>query len=143
MIALDTNVLVYAHRPEYSFHSAAGVLIRSLAEGAARWAIPWSCLHEFYAVVTNPRIHRTPSSPTLAWEQIEAWLESPTLSVLAEAAGHLSTVRDLSLAARTVGAQIHDARIAAVCLEHGVSELITMDRDFSRFPALRVRSLLA
>jgi predicted nucleic acid-binding protein len=37
---------------------------------------------------------------------------------------------------------VHDARIAALCLSHGVYELWSGDRDFSRFPALRVRNPL-
>ena len=40
------------------------------------------------------------------------------------------------------GAAIHDARIAAICLDHGVDELWTCDRDFSRFPDLRTRNPL-
>lgn len=36
----------------------------------------------------------------------------------------------------------HDARVAALCLRHGVRELRTADRDFSLFPALRVRNPL-
>jgi predicted nucleic acid-binding protein len=45
---------------------------------------------------------------------------------------------DLSFA----GAQVHDARIAALCLHHGVTELWTADRDFGRFPELRTRNPL-
>jgi len=41
---------------------------------------------------------------------------------------------------KVAGPRIHDARIAAVCLAHGVTELWTADRDFSRFPALRTRN---
>lgn len=32
------------------------------------------------------------------------------------------------------GNLVHDAHIAALCIEHGVSELLTGDRDFSRLP---------
>lgn len=35
------------------------------------------------------------------------------------------------------GPMIHDARIAAICLSHGVKKLWTCDRDFARFPSLR------
>jgi hypothetical protein len=40
------------------------------------------------------------------------------------------------------GAKVHDARIAALCLSHGVAELWTADRDFSRFPSLTTRNPL-
>ena len=40
------------------------------------------------------------------------------------------------------GPLVHDARIAALCVSHGVHELWTADRDFGRFPALQVRNPL-
>jgi predicted nucleic acid-binding protein len=76
MIALDTNILVYAHRRDSRWHEAASRVVRELAEGR----------------VTGPRIH--------------------------------------------------DARIAALCLHHGVRELSSADRDFSRFPRLATRNPL-
>lgn len=143
MIALDTNVLVYAHRPEYALHAPARALLRDLAGGALPWAIPWPCLHEFYATVTNSRIHRPATGPHEAWDQLDAWLESPGLVLLTEGAGYARHLRELTTTAGVTGALVHDARIAAICLSHGVRELITMDRDFGRFPLLRTRSLLA
>src|SRR5262249_10499698 len=41
-------------------------------------------------------------------------------------------------AGRVVGPRIHDARIAALCQLHGVRELWTTDRDFTRFPGVTV-----
>lgn len=43
------------------------------------------------------------------------------------------------LSSRSSGNLVHDAHIAALLLEHGVDELWTHDRDFTRFPGLRVR----
>jgi len=45
--AIDTNILVYAHREDSLFHEAAFRRVVELAEGPATWAIPWSCVHEF------------------------------------------------------------------------------------------------
>jgi predicted nucleic acid-binding protein len=39
---------------------------------------------------------------------------------------------------KIAGAQVHDARIVALCLQHGVKELWSADRDFGRFPILAV-----
>ena len=138
MIAVDTNILVYAHREDSPFHGAASERISELAEGSAMWAIPWPCLHEFLAIVTHPRIY-TPASPlTRALDQVDAWIESPTLVLLAEAAEHWSTLRALLTAGRIVGPRVHDARIVALCRQHGVRELWSADRDFSRFAGLSV-----
>jgi hypothetical protein len=61
---------------------------------------------------------------------------------LHEFSTHLRTPRSLAVDGRATGGALHHARIAALCLDHGVSELLTADRDFSRFPALRVRNPL-
>ncbi len=140
MIAVDSNILVYAHREDSPWHAAAVDCVRSLAEGRAPWAIPWPCLHEFLAVATHPRIYAPPTPLELAVDQVEAWLGSPSLVLLAEGAGHWARLSALVRGGQAAGPKVHDARVAAICLEHGVDELWTIDRDFSRFPALRVRN---
>lgn len=142
MIALDSNLLVYAHRSESPLHSRAVECVRTLAEGRAAWAIPWPCIHEFFAVVTNTRIFSPPTAPGVAMKAIEAWLASPTLHLLAETPDHWQTLRALLEGSRLVGARVHDARIAALCIQHGVSELWSADRDFRRFPSIAVRNPL-
>lgn len=138
MIAVDTNVLVYAHREDSPFHAAAAARVAALAEGRAPWAIPWPCLHEFLAIVTHPRIYAPPTPLARALDQAEAWLESPSLALLAEPAAHWSTLRPLLEGGRIAGPQVHDARIVALCQQHGVRELWSADRDFSRFAGLTV-----
>lgn len=143
MIAVDTNILVYAHREDADWHDAAARAIAGLAEGPAEWAVPWACLHEFVAIVTHPRIFKTPTPGRLAFGQVEAWLESPTLVVLSENEDYLDVLRDTALASRVTGPRVHDARVAALCVSHGVRELWTADRDFSLFKGLKTRNPLA
>lgn len=138
MIAVDTNLLVYAHRRDAEFHRVAAERVKTLAEGRTAWAIPWPCVHEFFAIATHPRIYAPPTPVALASAQIDAWLESPTLTLLAESGRHWGELRGLLEAARLQGPAVHDARIAALCLQHGVSELWSADRDFGRFPRLKV-----
>ncbi|MBC7772121.1 MAG: PIN domain-containing protein [Pyrinomonadaceae bacterium] len=138
MIAIDTNILVYAHRRDSEFHSRAVTSIRSLAEGSIPWAIPWPCLHEFVAIATHPRIFSPPTSLDAALKQIEYWMESPSLMLLAESTGYWGTLRQTLSKCRVAGPQVHDARIAALCIDHGVKTLWSADRDFSRFTSLHV-----
>lgn len=138
MIAVDTNLLVYAHRADSPFHDAADACVAQCAESAEPWAIPWPCLHEFFAIVTHPRIYAPPTPPGRALDQIDAWLESPSLVLLAETGLHWPQLRALLSKARIAGPAVHDARIAALCLQHGVRQLWSADRDFGRFGALRV-----
>ena len=142
MIAADTNILVYAHRRDSRFHEPAAAALRGLAEGRAPWAIPWPCLREFFSVCTHPRGYDPPSSPEQACAQVDAWLESPSLTLIGEGGAHWKTLRGLLTSGKVAGPLVHDAAIAALCLAHGVRELWTVDRDFSRFPALRVRNPL-
>lgn len=142
MLAVDTNVLVYAHRRDSPFHEPAARAVRELAESPADWAIPWPCVHEFYSVVTHPRIYRTPSTPAQALAQLEQWCASPSLVLLAETREHMDILAALLRAGKVVGPVVHDARIAALCRAHGVRELLSLDRDFSRFPSITTRSVL-
>jgi toxin-antitoxin system PIN domain toxin len=138
VIAVDTNILVFAHREDSPFHEAAAKRVTELAEGPAVWAVPWPCVHEFLAIVTHPRIYAPPTPLPRALEQVDAWLESPTLALLTESPAHWPTLRTLLVSGRIAGARVHDARIAALCQQHGVRELWSADRDFSRFPNLVV-----
>jgi toxin-antitoxin system PIN domain toxin len=142
MIAVDTNLLVYAHREDAPWHDAAYGRIRELAEGRTAWAIPWPCLHEFLAIVTHPRIYAPPTPLAVAVDQVEAWLESPSLTLLAESEIHWPALRTALQEGRVAGPLVHDARVAALCRLHGIRELWSADRDFSRFPGLPLRNPL-
>lgn len=142
MDAIDTNILVYAHRGESPFFAAASRILIDLAGKSERWAIPWPCLHEFYAVVTNAKIFAQPTPVAMALDQIAALLESPSLVLLTETDRHWAVLRDIMATTPVRGIKIHDAKIAAICLQHNVRELWTADRDFSRFPQLKTRNPL-
>ena len=144
MLAVDTNILVYAHRRETREHSRALQTVRELAEGRSTWAIPWPCLYEFFSVVTNRRIWKQAASePVQAEEQIQAWVDSPSLRLIGETEEFWPVLRGLLERPRVRGPVVHDARVAAICLAHGVEALLTRDRDFSLFPELALRNPLA
>ncbi|MDX2091600.1 MAG: PIN domain-containing protein [Kofleriaceae bacterium] len=137
MLAVDTNVLVYAHRREPSEHDQAFEIMRGLVEGSAPWAIPWQCVYEFFSVVTNIKIWKAAAStPEQASKQIAAWFVSPELRLLAEPDGFATTLAGFLGQPRVRGPIVHDARVAAICAAHGVERLLTRDRDFSLYPTL-------
>ncbi len=143
MTAVDTNILVYAHRTDSGeFHEPALRRLTDLAEEQERWAIPWPCIHEFLAIVTHPRIYDPPSSRAKALESVSVWLSSPGSRAIGEGPGYFDSLRRLVDEGRVAGGMVHDARVAAICLHHGVTVLWTADRDFSRFPALRTQNPL-
>jgi toxin-antitoxin system PIN domain toxin len=141
VIAVDTNVLLYAHRSDSPWHEAATRCLRELAHRP--WAIPWPCVHEFLAIATHPRIFDPPSPIEDALGALESWRAVPTTAFLAEAEGYADVLAAVLREARVVGPRVHDARIAALCRQHAVTELWTADRDFSRFPGLATRNPLA
>lgn len=142
MIAVDTNILVYAHREDSEWNAPAYGCLESLAQGKGAWAIPWPCVHEFLAIVTHPRIYDPPTPLPLALEQVDAWLEAPGLVLLSEPGEYWPEFRRAVEAGQVTGGRVHDARVAALCRVHGVRELLTADRDFSRFPSLALRNPL-
>lgn len=142
MIALDTNILVHAHRQDASLHEAARQTVKELAESNRPWAICFHSLVEFYGVVTQPRIWRDASTPQQAFRQVNAWKAAPSLRILQDSADCLEALEKLAIHSKVQGALVHDARIAACCITHGVTELWTVGRDFSRFPELRTRNPL-
>ena len=88
MIAIDTNLLVYAHRSDTPSHDAALRLLQQLAESSEPWAIPWPCVHEFIAVVTGPAFGKWATPLELALDTLRQILAQPRCPVLAETDGH-------------------------------------------------------
>lgn len=137
MKAVDTNLLVYAHREESPCCASARDVLRALVEGAEPWALPFPVLVEFLAVVTHPRIYAPPSPMKAALREVEGLLASPSARLLVESEDSWRTLAGVLAESGTTGPGVHDARVAALCIENGVGELLSVDRDFSRFPRLR------
>jgi uncharacterized protein len=142
VIALDTNLLVHAHRADSPHHPAALAAIAQAAAHPGGWAIPWPCTHEFVSVVTGRTFGATRTPLPVAFDALDAWFAHPRCRAIGETAGHPVVLRRLMERADLAGGAVHDARIAAICLEHSVEELWTSDRDFARFPDLRIRDPL-
>lgn len=140
MIAIDTNILVYAYDEASPAHDRALAAMDRLAREPA-WGLPWIVAGEFYAVLTNSRLWREPHFDE-ALAALDAWIATPGARLLSEPPGHWPRLRALLASARPRGFKVHDARIAAVCLAAGVSELWTTDGDFSWYPGLHVRNPL-
>jgi toxin-antitoxin system PIN domain toxin len=143
LIAVDTNILVYATREDSPHHRAAAALLRDLAEGAEPWGLPWPCVYEFVKVVTHPRVFVRPTSLEDAVEAAEAMMDSPSVVLLGQGSAHRGHFRRMVLDGQSTGNRAHDAHVAALATEHGVKELLTADRDLARFPGIRVRNPFA
>lgn len=140
MIALDTNILVHAHRRGTAHHEQALALLRRLSEGPEPYALFWPSLYEFLRVVTHHRVFDPPSTAGEALEAVRDFLAPPVVRVLSETTRHPSLLDRVLQESRVTGNLIHDAHLVALALEHGVHELLTLDDDFARFPQLSSRN---
>jgi uncharacterized protein len=137
LIAVDTNVLIYAHRRETKRHARALKALKTLAEGDAPWGLPVFCIAEFIRVVTHLRVFTPPSDLRTALDFVDRLLESPTVRLLLPGQTYPSVFRSICETAEVRGNLAFDAQIVASCIEHGVRELLTADRDFARFDAIK------
>ena len=139
MIAVDTNVLIYAHRTETDLHDTAVAELARLAEGNDLWALPVFCVTEFLRVVTHRRVFNPPSTPSEAFDFIKNLIAAPTCVVVRPEAGFLDHLEAAVRQADARGNLVFDAQIAALCREHGIATILTRDQDFKRFDGLQVR----
>jgi toxin-antitoxin system PIN domain toxin len=140
LIAVDTNILVYAHREEAPEHRRALAALTELAEGEAAWALPVFVIGEFLRVVTHPRMPR-PTPAADAVTAIDRLLASPSVRVLSPGRGYWQILKETAEEARVHGNLFIDAQIVAVCLEGGATTVLTEDRDFRRFAGITIRRL--
>jgi len=142
VIAVDTNILIYAHRIESERHEAAAARLVALGEGVERWALPVFCVTEFMRVVTHRRVFNPPSTVAQAADFIEAVVASPSCEIVQPGAEFMAWLLATAREADSQGNLMFDAQIAAVCREHGIERILTNDSDFERFGALHVQRLM-
>ena len=139
MLAVDTNVLVYAADADSQFHSPCRDWLERQRSRPDAWYTTWAILYEFLRVTPHPRVMRRPWSLAVAWEFVTALLASPGLAVLVPTLRHADVAAELiSEMPHLAGNLLHDAHTAILMREHGVTRICTRDSDFHRFPFLEV-----
>jgi hypothetical protein len=141
VIAVDTNILVYAHRVEAPKHRLALARLEKLAGGGVPFGIPVFCLGEFVRVVTHRRVFDPPSTLEQALGALRALLISPSARILNPGDDFFQNLTAAAHEARATGNLAFDAQIVAVCREHGVGTILSEDRDFQRFTRFQVVGL--
>ncbi len=139
MLAVDTNILVYAADSDSPFHAPCRHWLEQQRGRPDAWFTTWAILYEFLRVTTHPRVMRRPWNAAAAWQFVAALLAAPGLSVL------IPTERHADVAAQVIaemphlsGNIMHDAHTAILMREHGITRICTRDTDFNRFPFLEV-----
>jgi toxin-antitoxin system PIN domain toxin len=136
---VDTNILAYAVNRDCEEHPAAAEAVRAWLSGPVPWSLTWGIVYELLRVVTHPRIFPRPLTADRALQFLDPILSSDLVSVVGPTSRHedllRSTVRETG---RPAGNLFHDLHTAVIMREHGISEIMTADTDFRKFPFLRV-----
>lgn len=133
---------MYAYHSAAPQHEAARGALKDLAEGDGSWGLPVFVLTEFLRVVTHHHGPlRRPASGPDAMRAIDDLLRSPSARVLFPGRRFLPLLRGLVHEGDVRGNLVFDAQVAAVCLEHGATTILTQDKDFHRFSGITVRGI--
>jgi uncharacterized protein len=133
---LDVNVLLAAHRDDHpDFETARTWLDRTLAERTP-FAVLDIVAGAFLRIATNRRIFAIPTPVDEAFGYLKALRGQPAHAMLSPGPRHLALLQQLCADGEATGDLIADAQLAAIALEHAC-ELISFDRDFTRFSELR------
>ncbi|MCU0247410.1 MAG: PIN domain-containing protein [Bryobacter sp.] len=138
MIAIDTNLLVYAQRAESPQHLLALQVIEEAAAWGAGWGIPTPCVAEFWRVVTHPNLRPKPTSPERARRFLIGLADAGAQFFLPKH-GFPERLLELGVKHDLRGRRLFDCQIALTCVDAGVQEIWTADRKFVRLPGLAVR----
>ena len=141
MIVPDINLLVYAYNEAAPLHAHAKAWWETLISGENPVGLAWAVVLGFVRLVTHPAVLETPLPPEAALDRVDAWLAREGVRILEPGPRHLRIVRDLFTATGVAAGLTTDTHLAAVAIEHQ-AELHSNDRDFERFPGLRLRNPL-
>ena len=143
MIAVDTNLLVYAHRSLVSEHGGARRAIEAACADPRGWGISLASVSEFWAVVTHRMSRGRPSRPGEASAFLRALVEDGGMQIWTPGVGFAERLSQLAVDLQVSGVRIFDLQIGLTAFEQGAHELWTHDTAFVRIPGLRVRDPLA
>jgi hypothetical protein len=138
MIAVDTNLLIYAHRAGIPEHRAARRAIQRASDNERGWGISAASIGEFWSIVTHPAISSRPSRPAEAATFLTALVQTGAMQVWLPGSGFAERIMQLACDLDVSGVRIFDLQIALTAFENGASELWTHDARFVRVPGLRI-----
>jgi toxin-antitoxin system PIN domain toxin len=142
MVLLDVNVLVYAHREDSRHHREYFRWLEDLINSDHSYGLSDYVLSGFLRVVTHPSVFNPPSRMNQALAFVQELRDHPTCTLISPGPRHWDIFVRLCKTADIKGNLVPDAFLAALAIESG-SEWVTADRDYHRFPGLRVRHPLA
>ena len=142
MILVDANLLLYAEDQHSPQHKVAREWWDTQLSGASPVCLSWTILCAFIRIGTNPRVFDHPLSLVQAIARVQSWLEQPCTRIIRPTERHWAVLKEMLTDGQAAANLVMDAHLAALAIEHGC-ELISTDKDFSRFPKLKWRNPIA
>ena len=137
MILVDANLLLHAYNASSDRHAGARNWLEEVMSGSEPVGLAWVTILAFLRIGTNPRVFPYPLSPAEASEIVSQWLQRPMVMILGASERHWDSLSGLLTTTQSRGPLVMDAHLAALAIEHG-AVLCSTDRDFTRFPGLRI-----
>lgn len=141
MIVLDANVLLYAYDLHSEKHAKARAWVERVFSDGTPIGLPWQTVAAFLRVVTNPKLPGNRFTLEEASKVVDSWLDQPNVRLLAPGDQHWPVLKQMLMEGQARGPLVSDAQLAALTIEYG-GILQTTDRDFTRFPGLRLNNPL-
>ena len=132
-----TPIYCDAYVPHSEHHEPARRWLETIFSQPEPVGLSWATILAFLRISTTPEIFQYPFSLAEAVAIVSGWLEPPRGPTWSLAIGIGKIVRELLTKGQAHGPLVTDAHLAALAIEHGAT-LATSDRDFARFPGLRV-----
>jgi len=137
VILLEANLLIYAYDSVAKEHRNARSWLERSFSGSEKIGLSWITILAFLRIATSRRYESSPMSTDEAASVVDGWLELANVFLISPTERHWRVLSDLLPKSQARGPLIMDAHLAALAIEHGAT-LCTNDRDFLRFPGLKV-----
>lgn len=142
MRLIDVNILVGAYRTDAEHHRDIAAWLEAAVTDAEPLGVTDAVLTGFVRVVTHPRVFNDPTPLPTALEQASALRSADGVLVIAPGAGYWDAFEQCCREGDARGNLVADAAHAASAIETGAS-FVTLDRDYARFPGVKLESPLS
>lgn len=137
MTLVDANVLLYAYDRDSPHHEPSRNWLEAQFSAGRPLRFALITLLAFVRIASDRRVFAQPLSTRNACGLVEDWLAQPNAQLLQPGVRTWKLLARLCDEGQAKGAMVMDAHLAALALEHGTS-IATADRDFTRFPGLKL-----
>jgi toxin-antitoxin system PIN domain toxin len=136
VILVDANILIYAYSRTSPHHESAAQWLQNVMDRREEIGLPWQTLLAFVRLTTSAVFTNTGTLET-ALQHLDELLAESNVAVISPGPVHWQLLQRMLRAGQARKNLVNDAHLAALAIEHNAA-LCTNDRDFTRFPGLKI-----